>query len=115
MNEELLKIPTLCNIFFRLLCFVCDLAPNVMMQISEQMLNAFVQCLNLALDNQFGSDRVKSALEIINNMTGHLCTQKQTLQFVQLFSTFTPVFFIIIRLLFDLFKITIYLSGFNYF
>lgn len=94
MTEDILKIPTVCYVFFRLLCFVCDTAPNVMMQISKQMLSTFIQCLDLALDNQFGPDRVKSALEIIHNLTSFFYTQKETADFVQLFINFTPVIFL---------------------
>lgn len=93
MTEDMLKIPTLCNVFFRLICFICDLAPNVMMEISKQMFNSFLQCLDLALDNQFGPERIKSALEIIHNLTSHFCTKKESIDFIQLFNKYTPVIF----------------------
>ncbi|KAI1733017.1 exportin-4 [Ditylenchus destructor] len=75
MSENLLKIPTLCNQFFRLLLFISDLAPNTMMEINDKMMSDFLQCLRLALNNDFGMERLRASLEIINNLASQFCIE----------------------------------------
>ncbi|CAK5080251.1 unnamed protein product [Meloidogyne enterolobii] len=77
MSEDLLKIPLLCTSFFRLLIFISDIAPEAIVQVSEQMLNGFLGCVQSALDNTFGIERVRSALEIVNNFASHCLLQIQ--------------------------------------
>jgi len=77
MSEDLLKIPLLCTSFFRLLIFISDIAPEAIVQVSEQMLNGFLGCVQSALDNTFGIERVRSALEIVNNFASHCVLQIQ--------------------------------------
>ncbi|KAL7075491.1 hypothetical protein ACQ4LE_005364 [Meloidogyne hapla] len=77
MSEDLLKIPLLCTSFFRLLIFISDIAPEAIVQVSEQMLNGFLGCVQSALDNTFGIERVRSALEIVNNFASHCFLQIQ--------------------------------------
>ncbi|KAI1726547.1 exportin-4 [Ditylenchus destructor] len=75
MSENLLKIPTLCNQFFRLLLFISDLAPNTMMEINDKMMSDFLHCLRLALNNDFGMDRLRASLEIISNLASQFCIE----------------------------------------
>src|SRR4051812_14230434 len=75
MNENLLKIPSLCGQFFRLLLFISDLAPNTMMEINDKMMTDFIHCLGLALNNDFGMERLRSSLEIINNLASQFCIE----------------------------------------
>lgn len=86
MSEDLLKVPQLCASFFRLLIFISDIAPIALAQVSDQMLFDFMQCVQLALDNVFGVERVRSALEIITNLTTQcskdLQARKPTNQFL---------------------------------
>lgn len=71
MTEELLKVPQLCASFFRLLLFVSDIAPEAMVQVTPQMLTDFLRCVDAAMDNLFGMERLRSSLEIITNLASH--------------------------------------------
>lgn len=77
MNEDLLKIPLICTSFFRLLIYISDTAPEAIVLVSEQMLTGFLECVQLALDNTFGIERVRSALEIVNSFASHCSLQLQ--------------------------------------
>lgn len=77
MNTELLKVPTLCGTFFRLLLFISDLAPNVMAEMNERMMADFMQCLNLAVADEFGTERMKCAFEIVHNLAGQFCVDRR--------------------------------------
>uniref|UniRef100_A0A914HYN3 Exportin-4 n=1 Tax=Globodera rostochiensis TaxID=31243 RepID=A0A914HYN3_GLORO len=71
MTEELLKVPQLCASFFRLLIFISDVAIEAIVQSSPQILANLLRCVNAALDNVFGIDRVRSALEIVNGLASY--------------------------------------------
>jgi hypothetical protein len=77
MSEDLLKVPQLCTSFFRLLIFISDIAPGALIQVSEQMLNGVFGCVQMALDNVFGIERVRSALEIVTNLSTFCLTEIQ--------------------------------------
>jgi len=79
MSEGMLKIPDLCSSFFRLLLFVSDLSPEILVQVSKQTLLDFLRCVNLALMNEFGVERLKSALEIVNNIASQFCVPSEKL------------------------------------
>lgn len=67
MNEDLLKVPQLCAIFFKLLILISDWEPEALIR-SPQMLPCFFRCVDTALDNVFGTERTRGALEIIHNL-----------------------------------------------
>jgi hypothetical protein len=68
MNEALLKVPDLCTSLFRFLLFVSDLASDILFQVREQTILDLLRCVNLALDNEFGFERMKVALEVVTNL-----------------------------------------------
>jgi hypothetical protein len=68
MNEALLKVPDLCTSLFRFLLFVSDLASDILFQVREQTIMDLLRCVNLALDNEFGFERKKVALEVVTNL-----------------------------------------------
>ena len=77
MNETLLKIPELCAAFFRLLLFISDFESEIIFRFSEQTLSNILCCISLALDNEFGLEKVKIALEIVNNIVTQFCFIKE--------------------------------------
>ena len=76
MNETLLKMPELCEAFFKLLHSISN-SVFVSEIISKQTLSHILCCISLALDNEFGLERVKDALNIVNNIATRFCYLKE--------------------------------------
>ena len=86
LNETLLKIPELCEAFFKLLgsASISDFDSE---SISEQTLSNILCCISLALDNEFGLERVKDALVILNNIVTRFCSIKEEAKSVPFVNT----------------------------
>ena len=76
MNGTLLKMPELCEAFFKFLLSI-SISVFVSEIISEQTLSDILCCISLALDNEFGLERVKDALMIVNNIATRFCYLKE--------------------------------------
>ena len=86
LNETLLKIPELCEAFFKLLssASISDFDSE---SISEQTLSNILCCISLALDNEFGLERVKDALVILKNIVTRFCSIKEEAKSVPFVNT----------------------------
>ncbi|ESO89303.1 hypothetical protein LOTGIDRAFT_106479, partial [Lottia gigantea] len=71
MSLELLKFPTLCSQYFKLLTFLSDVHPEKFTTLPENLFKSLVTSIEHGL-TAFGSDITKMCLEIITSLASHV-------------------------------------------
>lgn len=67
MNVTLLSYPSLCSQYFKLVTFLCEIYPEKVQELPENILSAFFTSLQLGL-NSYGEDNCKLSLEALQSL-----------------------------------------------
>nr|XP_026694918.1 exportin-4-like [Ciona intestinalis] len=70
MNSQLLLYPELCSQYFKLITFLCEIYPEKIEKLSDEMLQSFVYSLQIGLKS-YGCDNCKLCLEAIESLSTH--------------------------------------------
>ncbi|XP_033118145.1 exportin-4-like [Anneissia japonica] len=70
MDLELLKFPDLCSQYYKLVTFICELYPEKVTVLSQDLFNSFMASLELGLTN-FGGDVAKLCFDAIASLCVH--------------------------------------------
>ncbi|CAG9856511.1 unnamed protein product [Phyllotreta striolata] len=76
MTMDLLKYPSLCSQFYKLLVLVNDIYPEKVSNLPPDLLNTLLRSIELGLTN-FGSDIVQACLDFIQGMAAFVFNQKK--------------------------------------
>uniref|UniRef100_UPI00358FA5D2 exportin-4 isoform X2 n=1 Tax=Myxine glutinosa TaxID=7769 RepID=UPI00358FA5D2 len=72
MTHNLLKFPSLCSQFFKLITFMCELFPEKIASLPEELFKSFMVSLELGLTT-FGSDVAQLCLEALAPLADQAC------------------------------------------
>uniref|UniRef100_H2ZC64 Exportin-4 n=1 Tax=Ciona savignyi TaxID=51511 RepID=H2ZC64_CIOSA len=75
LNTQLLLYPLLCSEYFKLITFLCEIYPEKIDKLSEQMLTTFIHSLQIGLSS-YGTENCKLCLEALEGLANH-CGRNQ--------------------------------------
>ncbi|XP_069125670.1 exportin-4-like isoform X1 [Argopecten irradians] len=76
MNADLLKYPTLCSQYFKLVAFLAELHPEKFASIPEDMFKNLVASVDLGFSS-YGSDITKLSIEIVTELASYVYQENQ--------------------------------------
>ncbi|KAL5009683.1 hypothetical protein ScPMuIL_011988 [Solemya velum] len=77
MNTDLLKFPSLCSQYFKLIAFLAEVHPDKFQEIPEELFNSLMASVELGLSS-YGSDITRLCLEILTFLASHLFQSNPT-------------------------------------
>jgi hypothetical protein len=78
LNEDALRLPTLSNVFFRLILNISEASPTVFLMLDDMMSQKMLQCLCWAINGSAGLEPTKMSLEIVKNTCHTLAMSTET-------------------------------------
>ncbi|XP_078617915.1 exportin-4-like [Branchiostoma floridae x Branchiostoma japonicum] len=78
MNAELLKFPSLCLQYFKLVSFLCEVYPERVPQLPQQLFSNIMASLQLGLSSDYGEDVQKLCLDTLECLAIHCVKSEST-------------------------------------
>lgn len=76
MSPEVLKFPTLCTEFFKLTTYVCEMYPEKMSALPDELFKSLMASLEVGLTN-YGADVTKMSLEALSSLATYCFEEAQ--------------------------------------
>lgn len=74
INPELMKYPKLSNEYFKLVTFVCEVYPEKMKTLPQELFQNFMASIQMAISN-YGTDTAKCALDALSSLGKYFFTE----------------------------------------
>ncbi|XP_018330487.1 exportin-4-like [Agrilus planipennis] len=78
MTLDLLKYPSLCAQYYKLIVLISDIHPDKVCTLPEPMLTALLNSVRLGITSGFGNDIVQHCLDFIQALAGHVFDNQDT-------------------------------------
>lgn len=77
IEEQLLKMPTLCVKFYRLILYFVEMAPECVGLMSDSMLGTVIECLRFGLQSHFGQEVATVSVEAVDQIATYFASQDE--------------------------------------
>uniref|UniRef100_A0A914WUI0 Exportin-4 n=1 Tax=Plectus sambesii TaxID=2011161 RepID=A0A914WUI0_9BILA len=82
MNADLLRFPSLCTRFYRLVLYFTEMYPETIGQMPPHLIASLLECARLGLTSEYGTEVLQLCLEMIGQMATFVAQQDSNNPFV---------------------------------